>query len=151
VLPEFDSDGDLPPGIHRAGLTEIEDRFGKFIASDRRVKLYAKLRRLVEMAKFSGIARRIILGGSFVTAKLAPNDVDAVIVIAKDVELETLTQSQYLMADRDALRRVLKGNDFDVIIVREGTPRMQTIIEFFQSNRDNKPVGVVEVALYGNS
>lgn len=55
------------------------------------------------------------------------------------------------MTDRDALRRVLKANDFDVIMVREGTLRMQTIIEFFQSNRDNQPVGVVEVDIYGDS
>jgi hypothetical protein len=151
VLPEFDSDGDLPPGIHRADLVEIEKQFGQFAASDRRVKLYTKLRQVVEMAKFSGIVQRLILGGSFVTAKTEPNDVDLIVVITKDLEIESLAQSQYVMADRDALQRVLKGDDFDVIIVREGARRMQTIIEFFQSNRDNKAVGVVEVDLYGYS
>lgn len=95
--------------------------------------------------------QRVIVGGSFVTAKPTPNDVDVIIVLDDDVDVEALNQSQYTMADRDALRRTLKGNDFDVIIVRANTLRMQTIIEFFQSNRDNKPVGVVEVELYGNS
>ena len=147
MLPEFDSDGDLPPGIHGADLKQLEKRFGEFTTSDRRVRLYIKLRQLVEMAKLSGIVRRIILGGSFITAKRIPNDVDAVIIITKNIELDSLTQSQYIMADRDALRRVLKGDDFDVIVVREGTSSMQTIIEFFQSNRDNKPIGIVEVEM----
>ena len=151
MLPDFNSDGNLPPGVHHASLTEIESRFGEFTISDRRVMLFSKFKQLVEMAKFSGIVKRIIIGGSFVSAKPVPNDVDVVIVIAKDVEIETLAQSEYVVADRDALRRVLKGDDFDVIVVREETTRMQTIIEFFQSNRDNKPVGVVEVNLYGNS
>ncbi|MGA9767680.1 MAG: hypothetical protein WBV94_01470 [Blastocatellia bacterium] len=151
MLPEFNSDGNLPAGVHRASLTEIEKRFGGFTISDRRIKLFSKFKQLVEMTKFSGIVKRVIIGGSFVSAKPVPNDIDAVIVIAKDVEIETLAQSQHVVADRDALRRVLKGNDFDVIVVREETVRMQTIIEFFQSSRDNKPVGVVEVDLYGNS
>jgi uncharacterized protein DUF6932 len=143
MLPVFNSNGNLPPGVHQASLTEIENRFGEFTISDRRVKLFSKFKQLVEMAKFSGIVKQIIIGGSFVSAKPVPNDVDIVIVIAKNAEIETLAQSQYVVADRDALRRVLKGDDFDVIIVREETTRMQTIIEFFQSNRDNKPVGVV--------
>ena len=151
MLPKFNSDGNLPHGVHQASLIEIENRFGEFTISDRRVRLFSKLKQLVKMAKFSGIVKRIIIGGSFVSAKPVPNDVDVVIVIAKDVEIETLAQSQYVLTDRDALRRVLKGNDFDVIVVREETTRMQTIVEFFQSNRDNKPVGVVEVDFYGNS
>jgi hypothetical protein len=147
MLPDFESDGNLPAGIHRASLTDIEKRFARFMGSDRRIRLFSKLKQLMEIARFSGIVQRVIIGGSFVTAKSVPNDVDAVIVIAKDVDIETLVQHQYIATDRDALRRVLKGDDFDVIVVREGTKRMQTIIEFFQSNRDNKPVGVVEVEL----
>lgn len=93
MLPEFNSDGNLPPGVHQASLTEIENRFGEFTISDRRVKLFSKFKQLVEMAKFSGIVKRIIIGGSFVSAKLVPNDVDAVIVIAKDVESRRLLKA----------------------------------------------------------
>ncbi|HST23291.1 MAG TPA: hypothetical protein VLR90_19360 [Blastocatellia bacterium] len=151
MLPEFNFDGNLPPGVHHASLIEIENRFGEFTISDHRIRLFSKFKQLVEMAKFSGVVKRIIIGGSFVSAKPVPNDIDVVIVLAKDVEIETLAHNQHVVADRDALRRVLRGDDIDPKVVREETPGMQTIIEFFQSNRDNKAVGVVEVDLYGNS
>jgi hypothetical protein len=147
ALPEFDSDGDLPPGIHSAALTDMESRLGRFTISDRRVGLLEKFNQVVEMAKTSGIVERIIVGGSFVTAKPEPNDIDVVIILSSDVDFDTLTPSQYVVTDRDALRRVFKGGDLDVIVVRESTGRMQTAIEFFQTNRDNKEVGIVEVRL----
>ena len=41
MLPPFTANGDLPPGIHPAGWSEIERRFG--VGSDSRVSAYAKL------------------------------------------------------------------------------------------------------------
>ena len=35
----------------------------------------------------------------------------------------------------------------DIITVRSGTTQMDLVLEFFQSKRDNKQVGVVEVKL----
>ena len=29
MLPDFDENGNLPPGIHRASPSEIEERFGR--------------------------------------------------------------------------------------------------------------------------
>jgi hypothetical protein len=55
VLPEFDEDGDLPMGIHAATLAEIEERFGQFAVSDRRMKLFVRLRQIAELASSSGI------------------------------------------------------------------------------------------------
>jgi len=52
-----------------------------------------------------------------------------------------------LSTDRDALRRVFKGGDLDVIVVRDSTTQMKTALEFFQTNRDNKAVGAVEMAI----
>jgi hypothetical protein len=147
VLPEFDFDGDLPAGLHSATLVDLERRFGRFMISDRRVALFEKFKQMVEMAKASGIVEKIIVGGSFVTAKPDPNDIDLVIVLSKDIDFDTLAPSQYVITDRDALRRVFRGGDLDVIVVRESTKRMQTAIEFFQTNRDNKEVGIVEVKL----
>jgi hypothetical protein len=147
MLPDYDDKGDLPAGIHPATLADVEQRFGRFTVSDRRVSLFAKLNQVVELAKASGIAERIIIAGSFVTAKLEPNDVDLVIVLAPEVEFGALTPSQYAVADRDALRRVLRGGGCDVIVARAGTKPLQAAIEFFQTNRNNKAVGVVELRL----
>jgi len=147
VLPEFDIDGDLPPGIHRATFDEIERRLSRFIVSDRRINLFARFKQLLVMAKRSGIVERLVVGGSFVTSKPEPNDIDVVIVVDSDLDFDALTPSQYTVTDRRALRRVLKTEALDIITVRNGTTRMDLVLELFQSKRDNKQVGVVEVKL----
>ena len=108
MLPEFDIDGDLPPGIHHATLDELEQRLGRFVVSDRRIILLAGFKQLLAMAASAGIVDRLVVGGSFVTAKPEPNDIDVVIILSMDVDFEALTPSQYTVTDRRALRRVLK-------------------------------------------
>jgi Family of unknown function (DUF6932) len=147
VLPEFDIDGDLPSGIHQATLDELEQRFGRFVVSDRRVNLFAHFNQLMAMARSSGIVDRLVVGGSFVTAEPKPNDIDVVIILSRDIDFEALTASQCTVTDRRALRRVLNTEALDIITVRNGTTRMDLVLEFFQSKRDNKKVGVVEVKL----
>jgi len=147
VLPEFDIDGDLPPGIHQATLDELEHRLGRFVVSDRRINLFTSFKQLMAMSKGSGIVDRLVVGGSFVTAEPEPNDIDVVIILSIDLDFEALTATQYTVIDRRALRRVLKTEALDIITVRNGTTRMDLVLEFFQSKRDNKQVGVVEVKL----
>lgn len=74
MLPSFDSNGPLPPGIHKASAEELEERFGIFVISDRRLRLFGKLKQLMALCRASGIVEKILLGGSFVTAKPDPND-----------------------------------------------------------------------------
>jgi hypothetical protein len=147
VLPEFDIDGDLPPGIHQATVDEIERRLARFVVSDRRISLFTRFKQLVAMIRSSGIVDRLVIGGSFVTSKAEPNDIDVVIILSSDVDFGALTPSQYTVADRDGWRRVLKTDALDVLTVRNGTTRMDLVLEFFQCRRENKQVGVVEVKL----
>lgn len=49
MLPPFTEKGDLPPGIHPAGWSGIERRFG--VGSASRENAYAKLRQLHELAE----------------------------------------------------------------------------------------------------
>lgn len=145
MLPEFDSFGDLPPGIHMASVAEFEARFGQFSTSDRRIRLLVIFKRLLEMAEVSGIVNRIIVGGSYVTANPQPNDIDLVILLSEEVEPGELMPHQYNVTRRSALRRVLKGTDIDVVVARQGSTQAKIAVEFLQTNRDNKSVGVVEV------
>jgi hypothetical protein len=147
VIPEFDFEGDLPPGVHIATVGEVKERFGRFSRTDRRPKLFAKLSELHEAARNAGIVDRFIIAGSFVTAKAAPNDVDVLIIFNAAAEITQLRPNQRLLVDRDAIRRRFRGDDLDVLPVRNGTIRMQTALEFFQYNRNAKPVGIVEVIL----
>ena len=78
MIPAFDDEGYLPPGVHSATLEEIGARFGQE-SELRRVQMES-LRWLVELARRAGV-ERIVVNGSFVTDKLEPNDVDCVLLI----------------------------------------------------------------------
>lgn len=73
MLPEFNSDGRLPIGIHWATWGETESRFG---FNSRRRKLIGGLRRALKALKTAG-CQSVYLDGSFVTAKTEPGDYDA--------------------------------------------------------------------------
>lgn len=78
MIPAFRPDGYLPEGVHLASEAEVTFRFGS--ASQRRKRLALRVRRWIELTRAIG-ARRLLIDGSFVTEKLEPDDVDAVILL----------------------------------------------------------------------
>ena len=74
MIPPFQPDGNLPPGIHTATWEEVVHRFG---GNPRRQRLLAGLAIAVANLQDAG-CRRIYLNGSFVTSKPFPDDFDAV-------------------------------------------------------------------------
>ncbi|MGH7127726.1 MAG: DUF6932 family protein, partial [Planctomycetaceae bacterium] len=64
MMPDFDENGHLPPGVHRVTLEEIEKHFGT--GSEIRKVQMESVRWLVEIAERAGV-RRIVFNGSFVT------------------------------------------------------------------------------------
>jgi hypothetical protein len=77
LIPDFDDNGYLPPGIHRATLDEIEVRFG-MMSEVRQVQLQS-LRWLMELVSEASVAR-IVLNGSWVTNEPEPIDIDCVLL-----------------------------------------------------------------------
>jgi hypothetical protein len=86
MLPDFDDHGNLPPGIHRATIEEVAERFGQG-SSIRRLEM-RELADFAARARRAG-ARRLLVNGSFVTAKRSPNDVDVVLLPAETSVGET--------------------------------------------------------------
>lgn len=81
MIPGFRDDGHLPDGVHAATETEVTFRFGS--STPRRRRLILRLRRWLQLARLTH-ARRFLVDGSFVTAKRAPNGIDAVVLLADD-------------------------------------------------------------------
>ncbi len=73
MIPEFDENGLLPPGIHRASWDEF---FERFAISGWRRRLAGGIRAALEELKAAGCLT-VYVNGSFVTAKEVPNDFDA--------------------------------------------------------------------------
>ena len=78
-LPPFTASGDLPPGIHRATLAEVLERFGS--GSSQRMLVGLRLERVYNVAWATGHLARCVVFGSFVTAKPLPNDVDVFLLM----------------------------------------------------------------------
>src|SRR5688500_12063989 len=77
MLPPFDEFGNLPAGIHVCTVPELIARFGT--CSDERITEINELVRFIDEARVAGV-RRLLVNGSFVTAKTSPNDVDVVVL-----------------------------------------------------------------------
>ncbi|MFH1918473.1 MAG: hypothetical protein ABIP48_01105 [Planctomycetota bacterium] len=93
MIPAFDDEGYLPPGIHLATVQEISARFGRE-SELRRVQMESLLW-LVELARRAG-AQRIVVNGSFVTDKLEPNDVDCVLLVGEGFPRDEAAEAELL-------------------------------------------------------
>jgi hypothetical protein len=86
ALPDFNIDGDLPPGVHRASWSEVMQRFGGGV--DQRDVCTRRLAHIYELSKRTKCLRRFVIFGSYVTAKMEPNDVDVVLLMDDTFRLE---------------------------------------------------------------
>jgi hypothetical protein len=59
MIPAFTEQGFLPPGIYQATLDEFKERFVIFQWSDRRLRLFVQLEKLLDQAARAGIVERI--------------------------------------------------------------------------------------------
>ena len=80
MIPDFNHEGYLPPGIHLATIDEIAARFGQ--ESELRKVQMESLVWAIELGQRAGV-ERFVVNGSFATDKLEPNDVDCVLLISK--------------------------------------------------------------------
>ena len=135
-IPELDADGLLPVGIHDCTLDEIKDRFGRFRINGHRHELYAKLESYVRELQSSGLARAVIVNGSFTTGKDDPNDVDVMTVLPEDHDMSgSLRPFQYNLLSH---RRVEKRFKLDLKVARVASLEYEEFVEFFRQVR-NRP------------
>jgi len=133
MIPPFNDNGYLPPGIHKASLDEIAERFG-WQSEVRRAQMES-LRWLMDMVKRLS-TRRLVLNGSFVTDEVEPNDVDCVLLFDSDS-----------LQDADADTELRAGLPFLEIDVVDQDNFNFLVGIVFVSDRDRVPKGMIEVIL----
>ncbi|MCI0388550.1 MAG: hypothetical protein MOB07_07260 [Acidobacteria bacterium] len=144
-LPEFNSLGDLPEGVHRTTFDEALARFGQ--GSLQRQRVTARLNRVYELAQKTGKLERFVIFGSYVTAKSDPNDVDIILVMRddfreQDYSEETLPVFNHLRAQREL--------GASVFWIRADMVLLETVDQFvahWQVKRDLTRRGIVEIIL----
>lgn len=146
-IPELDSRGLLPAGVHECTVEEIEVSFGHFLASDRRPRLFRDLQRYVQEARTAEIGKFLIVNGSYVTAKPDPNDIDVLLVLRDDVDFgEPVPPFVYNSRSK---RYVKREYGLDFYPAFEGDETYSRMLEVFVQVR-NMPAeqkGVLKVVL----
>ncbi|HLJ53998.1 MAG TPA: hypothetical protein VKT77_03110 [Chthonomonadaceae bacterium] len=92
-----------------------------------------------------GIVVALLIDGSFVSSKEAPNDIDLVAVLRADHDIGgDLRPFQYMAIPH---RSVKRRYDFDLFAARDGAVEYGEFVEFFQQVRGELPlrVGVVRI------
>lgn len=146
-IPVLNTDGILPEGVHVCGLDEIKACFGNFQGSDRRPALFAALEELVGDLKKSSLIVALVVDGSFVTSKAAPNDVDVLIVLGKGHDWQAdLTAGDYALLSRNRLRRRF---GFDVLVAEDGSELYWKYVRFYSQSRElpQAAKGILRIAL----
>ena len=141
MVPEFTTNGSLPKGIHTATWAEFVERYN--FSARRKAILDRVVVALQHLA--SGGVQRVFVGGSFVTAKKAPKDMDVVI----DTNGANPAVIHPMFIDLSAGRVMtlsLFGAEFFPMWLIEGRSNL-TMIDFMQMSRDGIAVGVVEIDL----
>jgi hypothetical protein len=144
MIPSFTEQGFLPPGIYRATLDEFKERFVVFHRSDRRFRIFAQLEKLLDQVAQTRIVKRILIAGSFVSAKPEPNDFDCIVVLDPSIVGKPLRPFEYNLVSRQMARRMFGG---DIMPALDNSTALQQYIEFFQTTRDGKRIGIVEIQL----
>lgn len=133
MIPEFNDEGYLPPGIHCATFEEVAERFGR--EPELRQAQTESLSWLFDLCKRAGI-QRLVVDGSFVTDKWEPNDVDCVLLAGRDFPQDKAAESE--------LRDGLPFLQFAIVDLELFEHYIQVI---FGTDRKSVPKGVIEVIL----
>ena len=131
MIPEFDGNGNLPPGIHEASWSEFVERFGW---TPHRQKLIRGLGAALESLRAAG-CQRVYIGGSFVTSKDIPNDYDGCWDM-DGVDVNLIDPILLKFDDRRAAQKAKYLGEFfpaEVTELRSGS----IFLEFFQTDEES--------------
>jgi len=142
TIPPFRADGYLPEGLYLASEAEVTFRFGASTRGRRRLAL--RLRRWIGLARHIG-GQRLLVDGSFVTAKEDPKDIDAVIFLPPDFE----QQIEEGIASALEFEDMLLTRRPEEIFAAEDQTDWNDWVEFFARTReaDGRRKGLVEIKL----
>ncbi|NQU25599.1 MAG: hypothetical protein HQ567_30300 [Candidatus Nealsonbacteria bacterium] len=142
AIPDFDANGNLPPGIHKATLSEIR---AKLAWNTKRQELLDGLARAIQNLAEAGV-KRVWIGGGFVSDKEEPSDVDGCWDdLPGPVDVSKLDN---VFLDTRPPRERMKskyGVDFLIARRRLQDPEAQggTVLDFFQKDSNGNAKGVL--------
>jgi hypothetical protein len=137
-IPPFDESGYIPPGVYPASMEEI---FARFCFGEVRQHWRNILREVITLAKSTERLETAYLFGSFVTAKVAPADVDLFLVMSRDFSIDEVEGRARLLFDRSRAAIVWGICIYWITARTDRTP----FLAAWQLRRDGGRRGIVEV------
>lgn len=134
MIPDFNDEGHLPPGEYEANIEEVKDRFGGS-KSLKRSRLTVSLWEFIKFIQYHAI--RIYIDGSYTTNKLAPNDVDLLVILKPNF------YSNLAAADRLLKFVVNNKNKLHIFAYTQGHESVKAYLEWFKNDRNLRPKGIV--------
>ncbi|MBN1318128.1 MAG: hypothetical protein JXA42_21780 [Anaerolineales bacterium] len=140
--PDFNKNGDLPPGIHQAKLSQVVEHFGQ--TTTKRQIVAHRLERIYSFAIGTGHLARFIIFGSFVTNKPDPGDIDIFLLMEDTFDVSQVTGEAALIFDHMATRDYEGASIFWIrrLAAFDGE---EATVEYWQLKRDGGQRGIVEV------
>ncbi len=140
-LPALEGE-DLPPGLHRATLRETMERFGAQTPWRRSVA--ARLERIYHLATGTGHMARLVVFGSFVTAKPLPHDVAVFLLMDDGFQVGRLAGEERILFDHNAAQAHFGASVFWLrrAAALDGE---HAVIKYWQTKRDGSRRGIVEI------
>lgn len=140
--PEFDKNSDLPVGIHQATLSEVLQHFGT--GNLQRRLIGQRLERIYKLAYSTGQVARFIVFGSFVTAKVAPGDIDIFLLMEDTFDSNQVRGEAAIIFDHLSGQNVEGASAF-WIRRQAAIGGEQAALEHWQLKGDKTQRGIVEV------
>lgn len=138
--------GDLPVGVYQVNLAECLERFGQ--GNERRRRVSATLAEICRLASGTGQLDRVILFGSYVTAKMEPRDVDIILVMKDDFDVEKCDASTQVLFDHNRADHEFGASVFWIrpamLLLDES---LESFINRWQLKRDGSRRGILEIRL----
>jgi hypothetical protein len=146
AIPSFDTNGNLPAGIHLATWQEIEETLA---FNPRRQELLSGLKRACESLTQVGCLR-IFIGGSFATNKEFPGDFD-VCWADETVDLEKLAEIDPVLLDfknQRAAQKAKYGGELFLASDIADLDSFEDYLSFFQKDKvSGNTKGIIAIDL----
>jgi hypothetical protein len=134
-IPELSPGGFLPAGVFDCTIDEIRQKFGRFQGTDRRPKLFSRFEEFLTAIRRSNLFEAILIDGSFVTEKAAPNDIDLIAVLHRSHDFERgFSMFEYALLSRHLMRQRF---GFDVLVVERDSVLYDKAVDFFARVRES--------------
>jgi len=139
VIPEFDQNGNLPPGVHDATIEEVRTRFAYNPVRQRLFDAFLEVMKILAECR----SHEVHLDGSFITAKEAPCDYD---MCWESTDVEPTDQLREFLELRERRKDRYLG---DIFIRMPQPPYSYDHVEHWQSDSRQEGVakGIIRIRL----